>query len=336
MKKTMRRIVVFCTLLCFLGIIRTADPVKADSLPDIMPRAGAAVPVFTERDLSLLVEEARQKQNKKAEEESKGNPPAGEEAVPPEETGETRQSMEEAAPAEPESTGNAAEAQAPEQQNAPEAQPVTVTGGSRIICIDAGHQLHQNSGKEPNGPGSAEMKMKVTSGTRGVASGVPEYQLTLDVALKLQSVLQARGYSVVMCRTSNEVDISNAERAEIANRAGAGAFIRIHADGAQSSSAQGASTLAPSASNPYCAGIAPASQALAKAVVNGLCAKTGAKNRGVTITDTMTGLNWAKVPVTIVEMGFMTNPAEDMAMQDPSYQQKLAEGIADGIDAFFN
>ncbi len=336
MKKIMRQILLFCTVLCLTGVFWAAGPVKADSLLDIMPGAGAAVPVFTERDISLLVEEAKVKQSKKAEEEKAGNASAGEETAPLEGAGETQNPAEENAAAEPENTGNTAEAQAPEQQTAPEAQPVTVTGGSRIVCIDAGHQLHQNSGKEPNGPGSAEMKMKVTSGTRGVATGVPEYQLTLDVALKLQNVLQARGYSVVMCRTTNEVDISNAERAEIANRAGAGAFIRIHADGAQSSSAQGASTLAPSASNPYCAGIAPASQALAKAVINGLCAKTGAKNRGVTITDTMTGLNWAKVPVTIVEMGFMTNPTEDAAMQDPSYQQKLAEGIADGIDAFFN
>ena len=225
---------------------------------------------------------------------------------------------------EEESAGNTAQASAP--------QPAT--GGGRVICIDAGHQGHQNSEKEPIGPGAAETKMKVTSGTSGVATGVPEYKLTLAVALKLQSVLQQRGYTVVMCRSSHDVNISNAERAQIANNAGASAFIRIHADGAASSSAAGGSTLAPSGSNPYCASIASQSQSLAKNVINSYCAKTGVKNRGVQITDSMTGLNWAQVPVTIIEMGFMTNPAEDQLMQTESFQQAAAEGIADGIDAF--
>ena len=138
-----------------------------------------------------------------------------------------------------------------------------------------------------------------------------------------------------MCRTTNDVNISNAERAEIANNAGAGAFLRLHGNGAGSSGVSGAETLAPSTSNPYCSGIAAQSQALSKAVLNGLCAATGANNRGVKIADNMSGINWSRVPVTIVEMGYMSNPTEDTLMQDPSYQAKLAKGMADGVDAFF-
>ncbi len=328
MKK--RKAAFFAVLLL---VILFAVPVMADSMSDILPGAGAARNVFTERDLTQLLELAKQQSPEVPEAgspEEQGTDAAEEGGQPEQEQQETVK--EETVQAEEENTQ---QEETREEEPVTQAQPVTVTGGSRIVCIDAGHQLHQNSGQEPNGPGSSVMKMKVTSGTRGVSSGVPEYQLTLDVALKLQSVLQARGYTVVMCRTTNDVNISNAERATIANNAGAGAFIRIHADGANSASAAGASTLAPSGTNPYCPQIASASQSLARCVVNGLCAKTGAKNRGVTITDTMTGLNWSQVPVTIVEMGFMTNPTEDMAMQDPSYQQKLAEGMADGIDAYF-
>ena len=220
-------------------------------------------------------------------------------------------------------------------QTEAETATAPVATNNRVVCIDAGHQSKGNNAQEPIGPGAAQTKAKVAGGTRGVATGVPEYQLTLDVAMKLQSELQSRGYTVIMCRTSHDVNISNAERAEIANNAGAGAFLRLHGNGAGSGEASGAETLAPSSSNPYCSGIAAQSQALSKTVLDGLCAATGAKNRGVKITDNMSGINWSRVPVTIVEMGYMTNAAEDAQMQDPSYQAKLAKGMADGVDAFF-
>ena len=57
-----------------------------------------------------------------------------------------------------------------------------------------------------------------------------------------------------------------------------------------------------------------ASQKLSKKVLKAMCKTTGAKNRGVMYTNSMTGINWCKVPVTIVEMGFMSNPSEDRKM----------------------
>lgn len=204
-----------------------------------------------------------------------------------------------------------------------------------IVVIDAGHQSKGNSETEPNAPGSSVMKAKVTGGTRGTTTGVYEYQLNLDIALKLQAELQNRGYEVYMTRTGNDVNISNAERAEYAKSVGGEIFIRIHANGSDNSGVSGALSLAPSLSNPYVSGIGAESQRLSKCVLDAYCAATGMKNQGVVTSDTMTGINWCTMPVTIMEMGYMTNPSDDTNMENEAFQTKMVSGMADGIDAYF-
>lgn len=206
----------------------------------------------------------------------------------------------------------------------------------KVIVIDAGHQTRAMSATEPIGPGSSQRKAKVTGGASGCVTHLPEYKLNLQVAKKLQKELVNRGYKVIMVRTKNNVRMSNVQRAKVANKYKADAFIRIHANSAGSSSVKGALTIAPASNNRYMTKAnRKVSQKLSKKVLKAMCKTTGAKNRGVMYTNSMTGINWCKVPVTIVEMGFMSNPSEDRKMAKASYQKKIVKGIADGIDNFF-
>ncbi len=206
-----------------------------------------------------------------------------------------------------------------------------------VVAIDPGHQGSwvDMSAQEPSAPGSSETKAKATTGTQGRYTGVPEYQLNLDISLALQKELENRGYRVVMTRTDNDTAISNAERALKAYDEGGEIYVRIHANGSDDGSVNGALGMTPSYDNAYVADLAEDSYRLTECILNAYCEKTGFANLGIQYHDDMTGINWSKIPVMILEMGFMTNEHDDTAMQDAQMQTSMVNGIADGIDQYF-
>ena len=206
----------------------------------------------------------------------------------------------------------------------------------RIVCIDPGHQDHGMSAREPNGPGSRVMKAKLTSGTEGSVTGIPEYRINLQIGLRLRDILAGKGYKVVMTRETDHVSLSNVDRAKIAEEARADIFIRLHCNGIDSRSAKGVFAIAPTSGNPYLSkNVIAESARLGSLLVDHQCASTGQRNQGVMYVDNMTGINWAKMPVTIVEMGYMSNASEDRFLASEDGQRRIAEGLADGVDAYF-
>ena len=202
------------------------------------------------------------------------------------------------------------------------------------ICIDPGHQAKGNSQTEQVGPNSGSYKAKVSSGTAGIATKKPEYELNLEASLKLKHILESRGYKVYMTRESHDVDISNKERAIFANEKKVDMVVRIHADGSDNTGITGASILIPSQKGKYTSSIFEASYECAN-LIKSKMDNGGFKVNGIFERDDLTGFNWSKVPVVLVEMGFMSNYNEDEMMSNKEYQRKMMQSIADGVEEYF-
>lgn len=202
------------------------------------------------------------------------------------------------------------------------------------ICIDPGHQLKGDSKTEPIGPNSGSYKMRVSSGTCGVATKKPEYELNLEASMVLKHILESRGYKVVMTRESHDVNISNMERAIFANEKNSDMVVRIHADGVDNSSTSGASILIPAESGQNTSKIFKKSYICATSVTE-IMKNNGFKVNGIFERSDLTGFNWSTVPVILLEMGFMSNYTEDQNMSNPDYQKKMMTCVADGLDKYF-
>ena len=154
--------------------------------------------------------------------------------------------------------------------------------------------------------------------------GYRESDLNLQVAKKVESKLKSKGIDVKMSRSS-DIFYSLSERAEMANDYGADAFVSIHQNSAEAKSANGIETYY----NRKKEEDRPLSNDIQKQVIS----QTGANNRGVKNAE-FTVLVKSEMISALVECGFITNESEVKKLSDPSYQDKLATGIADGIEEY--
>lgn len=198
------------------------------------------------------------------------------------------------------------------------------------ICIDPGHGITNQTGQESIAPGVSETKPKHVSGASGKV--MTEEELNLQIAIRLKEKLEENGASIRMTRTSAACDLSNIERAELGNQSRF--VIRIHADGNEDPDVNGISMLVPSGEYINNADMLLESKKLGESILSQVIKYTNAKNRGIIERSDLTGFNWSKVPVVLLEVGFITNPEEETKLKIEEYQNQIVQGIIDGIQEY--
>ena len=202
------------------------------------------------------------------------------------------------------------------------------------IVIDPGHSSTGTSGNEPVSPNSSTTKLKDGLGATGSYTNIPEHKTNMSVALLVKKELTSRGYNVILTKQDVAESKSNIERAEVGNKNNADLVVRIHADSAENSSISGASMHVP-ANNEYTSSFYKISKSYGTKILNTYVDEIGIKNRGVIERNDLTGFNWSKVPVVLIEMGFLSNKEDDNFVSNTANHPKIAKAISDGIDKCF-
>ncbi|WP_051524715.1 N-acetylmuramoyl-L-alanine amidase family protein [Pseudobutyrivibrio sp. MD2005] len=211
-----------------------------------------------------------------------------------------------------------------------EAKQVTTADPTKIIVIDPSGQETANKRKEPVGPGAFKTTAETPTSENGAKTGCADYDINLQIALKLQDILKDQGYTVLLTRESNDVDISNSGRAMIANTAGADVFVVI--SGKEN---PGISVVCQSEDNPYNYGNYKDGRLLSDAIVGSVSQNTNTNDATVEEMDDKAAINWCEVPTAIVEVGAITNKNDEEKLVTDDYQSEMALGIANGIDSYF-
>ena len=177
---------------------------------------------------------------------------------------------------------------------------------SGTVVIDAGH-----GGKDP--------------GTTSVL-GFYEKGINLSVALEVARLLEQKGLRVKMTRT-DDYFVELEDRAAIANNLDADLFVSIHSDSFPKSSRRGYTI--------YIARAASSSSRRAASSIARSMSGTGLNSFGVqtagyhVLTDT-------RCPAILVELGYLSNRSEAALLRSSSFQDRLAEAVADGISDYFD
>lgn len=208
--------------------------------------------------------------------------------------------------------------------------------GIRRVVIDPCNQAVTNDTHEAVGPNAEETKRAASQGPTGISYGTKAYTLNLAFANQLKQELEARGYEVVLTRDSDDVDISNKTRAEVANTSEADAYIRIAMNQSNDGEQRGVMAACMKDDSPYNSNLYADSHALASRILQGILENSSVTNHGIFHTNQMTAVNWSKIPVAVVYPGYLSNAHDENQLIEEEFQKLIAKGIADGLDYYFD
>jgi N-acetylmuramoyl-L-alanine amidase len=179
------------------------------------------------------------------------------------------------------------------------------------------------------GPTPAKITVVVDAGHGGhdsgaVVAGIQEKDINLALALKVAALSQGHPRLSVILTRSADVYVDLVERVRLAERMGAVLYLSIHANANSKTSICGVETWVDNTRRPT-----DPSWALAAMVQEAMCARTRAHNRGVWTQELY--LRHTALPAVLVEVGYLTCPAERELLQEPTYQEAVAQGILQGI-----
>jgi len=186
---------------------------------------------------------------------------------------------------------------------APEPVVVEPVGPVITVAIDPGH-----GGRDPG----------------GVVGDVLEKDVNLEIANRLAELVDAQsGLKAVLTRTT-DVTVDNQLRLQLAEGAGAVLYLSVHINSYDDPSVHGAETLVDDTRTQD-----DPSWKLAESVQNALIAATGARDRGVRSQGLY--LEDTELPAVSAEVGFLTSTEERPKLLDPAYQEKIAQGLLQGV-----
>lgn len=194
-----------------------------------------------------------------------------------------------------------------------------------VIVIDPGHQMETSSEEESVASWNNSTKKRATTGAVGKATGIPEYELTLDIAIIMKDYLEQCGATVILTRYENDVDISNQERALVATENNANLFIRLHADKANDSMTSGVRVFVPD-SGDYVSSSVAWGDILGTKVSD----RIGLGFIGTKSTSLYTGLNYANsVPSFQISLGLLSNSDDEAVLIDENNQVAISAAVAE-------
>ncbi len=183
----------------------------------------------------------------------------------------------------------------------------------RSVMLDAGHGGLDGGAVAYYEDGSIKAKEK---------------DFNLDIALRAQQLLEAQGVDVHMIRTE-DVYVDFLRVGGIANDAGTSLFVSIHTNSTIMEQPNGIETYGYLEAGSVSNGMT--SQRLSEILLEELIEETGANNRGVKEGKELAVINSTKMPATLIEIGFISNPEECEKMMTEEYRQKLAQAVCDGV-----